>query len=208
MRDMNLTYSIFEKQFRQQLNKKFLNYSSENIKILRSAVIDNPTFLRDFELRLPNKFHEIRGLCIIWDSLPETISFEVYLLLLEKIKKFDIKKQFELNILIEPEIRLKYLYLTKRYSSYEVFGNLIFDSIRSLSFIKIIQKSTLVRKPQRKRGYDDKGTLRSYDIWSHNWKPSFDWSLTALQNKYERKHKLQEKHQSSLIKFLREIKLN
>lgn len=207
MRDMNLTYLIFKEQFEQQLNKKLSKEVTENIKILRSAVIDNPTFLREFEIRLPSKFYQIRGLCLIWDHLPENLQYEIFLQLEEKIKHFDFKKQLELKSLIDPETRCKFLFLTRRYSSHQIFGNLIFDSIESLKFIKIRRKSTKVKKPQRKRGYDDKGTLRSYDIWCHRWTPSFDWSLTELQNKQEKIQNLQEKHLFKLINFLRELNL-
>jgi hypothetical protein len=203
MRDMNLTYLIFKNQFRQQLNRKLSKCGTENIEILRDAVIDNPTFLRDFEIVLPRKFHQIRGLCLIWDSLPEILRFEIYLQLEERISSFEFKKQLELKSLIEPEIREKFLYLTERYSSHQIFGNLIFDAIESLKFVKIKRKSTKVKKPQRKRGYDDKGTLRSFDIWSHRWKPSFDWSLTELQNKQERTRSLQEKYLNKFVNFLR-----
>lgn len=208
MRDMNLTYLIFKEQFEQQLNRKLSKESTKDIKILRSAVIDSPTFLRDFEIRLPSKFFQIRGLCLIWDRLPINLRFEVLLCLEEKIKKFDFKKQLELKCLVDPEVRLKFLYQTRRYSSHQVFGNLIFDSIESLKFIKIKKKSSKVKKPQRKRGYDDKGTLRSYDIWCHRWTPSFDWSLTELQNEQEKIRNLQKKHLSRIINFLRELNLN
>lgn len=204
MRDMNLTYLVFKEQLEQQLNKKLSKMFHENIKILRSAVIDNPTFLRRFRLVLPRKFHSLRGLCTIWDRLPENIRYEVFLLLEEKIENFDFKKKLELKLLLSPETRYSYLHRTKKYSSHEIFGNLIQESIKALSEIKILKISNKVKKPQRKRGYDDKGTLRSYDIWCHTWTPSFDWSLTDLQNQKERHHKLQEKYTLKLKNSLRE----
>lgn len=207
MRDMNLTYLVFKEQFEHQLNRKLSKEFTKDIKILRSAVIDNPTFLREFEIRLPSKYYQIRGLCLIWDKLPLNLQYEIFLQLEEKIKYFDFKKQLELKSLIDPETRYKFLYLTKRYTSHQIFGNLIFDSVESLKFIVLRRRSTKVKKPQRKRGYDDKGTLRSYDIWCHRWTPSFDWSLTDLQNKQEKIRNLQKKHLFNLINFLRELNL-
>lgn len=203
MRDMNLTYLIFKNQFRQQLNRKVSKCGSKDIEILRDAVVDSPTFLSDYDIVLPRKFHHIRGLCLIWDKLPENVRFEVFLQLEERISAFDFKKQLELKSLIDPEVREKYLYFTERYSSHQIFGNFIFDAIEALKVVKLKRKSTLVKKPQRKRGYNDKGTLRSFDIWSHRWKPSHDWSLTELQNKQEKTKSLQEKYLNKFVNFLR-----
>lgn len=204
MRDMNLTYLVFKEQLDTQLNKKVKQLFSKDILILRSAVIDNPTFPKDFRLILPRKFYLLRGLCLIWDKLPESLGFEIFLLLEEEIEKLDFKKKLELKLLINLKTRYQYLYRTRRYSSHEIFGNLLHDSQKAISEVKISKVCTKVKKPQRKRGYDDKGTLRSYDIWSHKWTPSFDWSLTELQNQKEKKQKLQEKYTSLLIKLLRE----
>jgi len=51
---------------------------------------------------------------------------------------------------------------------------------------------TKVVKPQRKRGYDDKGSRRP----SHKWVESNDWTLTQSQLKHEEyvEQKLQNKH--------------
>lgn len=207
MRDMNQSYLNFTEHFNKQLERKFSIIMSKDIKILRSAVIDNPTFFCDFDLILPRKYKEIRGIIIILDKLPEILRYEILLCIEERILSFDFKKQVELRVLLDQKTKEKYLYYTQRYTSHEIFGVLIQEAITSLLSIKLYKKNKKVKKPQRKRGYDDKGTLRSYDIWQHNWKPSSDWSLNDLQNQIERQITLREKYLSRIIKFI-ENKLN
>lgn len=194
MRDKNLSYLVFKEQFDKQLNKKFLTLFSKDIKILRTPVVDSPTFLSEYELLLPRKFVHIRGLCLLWEKLPEVLQFEVFLRLEKEIEKFDFKKQLELKFLLNPETRYIFLFSSQRYSSYEIFGNLIQESLEAFEKIRIFRRNKKIRYPQRKRGYNDKGTLRSFDIWSHRWKPFFDWSLTDLQNQIERNLALRQKH--------------
>jgi hypothetical protein len=202
MRDMNLTYLNFKEQYNNQLKKRFSIMLTKDIKILRSAVIDSPTFLRDYEIRLPSSFFLIRALCMFWEFFPENIKWEIFLLLEQKIEKFDFKKQVELKALLDPKTRISFLYLTEKYTSHEIFGNLLQTISLCFHEVKFQKKSTKIKKPQRKRGYNDKGTLRSYDIWSHKWKPSSDWSLTDLQTKQERKHDLRLKYIFKVKKFL------
>lgn len=207
MRDMNLTYAVFKEQYKQQSERKFsLFCSKESKNILRSAVVTTPTFPEKFfNLQVNNRFKTIRGLCLFWEKLPESIRYEVYFLLLERIKKFDTKKQLELNLLIDLDTRIPFLFKSKRYSSHEIFGNLIQEGIQAIRSISFRKKSLKVIKPQRKRGYDDKGTLRCFAIWNDKWKPSFDWSFTDIQNYLERKQTRLENHLLNIKVLLREF---
>lgn len=207
MRDMNLTYKVFKEQLEKQSKRKFLIFSSKDRNnILRTPVVNSPTFNRDFSVLVPSRFHEVRGLCLFWEIFPEEIRFEILIELEEKIKKFDFKKQIELKSLLDPEIRYLFLYETKRYSSHEIFGNFLQQGLEALFLVKLKKNTKKVKRPQRKRGYHDKGTLRCFSIWSHKWKPSSDWSLTELQNSRERNQNLQEKYTLKVINSLR-IKL-
>lgn len=207
MRDMNLTYAVFEKQYKKQSERKFsIICSKESKNILRSAVVTTPTFPESlYSLVVNNRYKTVRGLCLFWERFPENIRYELYFLLLEKIKKFEVKKQLELNLLIEPDLRLIYLFQTKRYTSHEIFGNLLQEGIQAIGSILLRKRSQKVIKPQRKRGYDDKGTLRCFAIWNEKWKPSFDWTFTEHQNRLERKQIRQEKHLLNIKKLLREL---
>jgi hypothetical protein len=186
MRDKNLSYLVFEQQFDKESKRRFQS-SKSKIKILRDAVIDSPTFLSDFEVVLPSDYRRIRGLCLYWERLPEILRYEVFLLLENRIKYFDTKKQKELIFLMNLKCRNIFLFKSQRFTSHQIFGNFLQDGVEALIQLKLRKKSTTINLPQRKRGYDDKGTLRSYDIWMDKWKPSSDFSLTEAQNEKERK---------------------
>lgn len=202
MRDMNLTYAVFKEQYRKQSERKFSILSSKDSNILRNAVVTNPTFQWEYDIHISSKFNDVRGLCLYWEKLPENIRYEIYFLLLDKIKKFDFKKQVELESLLDPETRIIFLFLSKKYSSYEIFGNLLHLGLEAIRKIKYKKKCKKVKKPQRKRGYHDKGILRCFAIWNHKWKPSSDFSLTELQNQIERHHFLHNKNKLRVKNYL------
>jgi len=198
MRDKNLN-SIFN--FEKSM-KNFIERKLTTIEILRTAVIDSPTFLTDFYLEFPRKLFQIRGLCIIVHYLPDILRYRIILDLEERIYKFSLREQLELKILLSSkENMLKFLFLTQRYSSHEIFGNIVNDGIISLSMIRIRRKNLKIVKPIRKRGYDDKGSLRSFD----RWLPSFDISFIEKQNQIEKEKYLHQKSLDRIINFLEKI---
>jgi hypothetical protein len=74
------------------------------------------------------------------------------------------------------------MWFTRRYHEREFFGNVSKALYRLLEHLRPIQEST--RRPertQRKRGYQDHGSLRPPE----RWRETHDWSLTDLQNRIE-----------------------
>lgn len=198
MRDKNLN-SIFN--FERSM-KNFIERKLTTIEILRTAVIDSPTFLTDFYFDFPRKLYQIRGLCIIVHYLPDILRYRIILDLEERIYKFSLKEQLELKILLSSkENMIKFLFLTQKYSSHEIFGNIVNDGIKSLKVIRIRRKNLKIVKPIRKRGYDDKGSLRSSD----RWLPSFDISFIERQNQIEKEKYLHQKSLDRIINFLEKI---
>jgi len=199
MRDKNLSFIQFSEQIESFIKKK-----TDSIKILREPVIDNPTFLDDSKFRLrfqTKKLQELRGLAIISYYLPEFLGWKIRYYLTEELRRLNLKDQIRLStLLINKEVSLAFLYLTQEFSSHDIFGNLIERGCFSLKILKIQRRNQAILRPKRKRGYDDKGTLRSQD----RWLPSFDWSLTELQLELERKHDLHKKIQTKLENFLLE----
>lgn len=195
MRDKNLN-SIFS--FSNSV-KIFIERKLYSIEILRTAVVTSPTFQGDFYIVFPRKLYEIRGLCLIVHYLPDYLRYRILLDLEEKIVHFSLKEQLELKILLSSrENALFYLFETKKYTSHEIFGNIINNGLRALSNIKFYRKSTKIVWPQWKRGYDDKGSLRSID----RWLPQYDYTLTEKQNKYEKEKYLHQKSLNFIIYFI------
>lgn len=196
MRDKNLNFIQFEKSV-----EKFITKKSPFSKDRRTSVIDNPTLLEDYYLVIPRKFGEFRGLCILVHYIPEiALRWKLFLDLEEKLSKFDLKKQLELKLLLSSkENMLIFLYETEKYTSHEIFGNIIEAGCKAIQFLQIKRRNTKVIKTQRKRGYDDKGSLRPREKWLE----CYDISFTELQNEKEKKLKIHLKTYQYLDKFLR-----
>lgn len=201
MRDKNLHPQQFYIQFEKEIHRRLA--SSE--RFLRTAVSDSPTTLDSSKvvIHFPGPFREIRALAIAQWFFPENLHWRILLDLQEKsFKQFNVKQRLELSLYLESkEICLKYLFETKRFSSYEIFGNIIGNDLsRALSSMKISRKRILTpKKNTRVRGYRDKGGLKP----AHKWLPSEDFILTEYQNEVERRNYLFFKNSIRLKKYLR-----
>lgn len=198
MRDKNLNYIKFVQSV-ERVVLKMHNRSKDR----RTAVVDNPTLVEEFNIKLPRKFYEIRGLCIhVHYITNEALAWRLRLDLEEKIRYFDLKKQKELTLLLHSkEVCLKFLYETDRYTSHEIFGNILKQGHDAFCSLKFQRKVYKVNRPQRRRGYNDKGSLRP----TEKWLESFDYSFTEEQNNKEKTLKLHLKTLTRLIKYLEEL---
>lgn len=196
MRDKNQNYIQFSEQIASFLKKK-----TQTIEILRRAVIDSPTFLSDYDIIIRNnKLISLRGLAVLSYYVPETLGWKIREILENKLKKLNSKDQLRLSsLLISRECALVFLYETQEFSSHEIFGNLLREGLKELQRIKIYRPTYKVKRPQRKRGYDDKGSLRSSD----RWLPSEDYELTELQIVIEKKSDLDNRTKLNLESYLR-----
>lgn len=182
MRDKNLSFI----QFSEQIEDFFSSRKIHSIKILREPVIDSPTLLEDsFVLRFPtNKLQDLRGIAVLSYFVPEFLGWKIRFSLGEKLWQLCPKDQLRLSsLLISKGTALVYLYETTEFSSHEIFGNLFDRGLFSLKNLQIRRRKSKYIRTKRRRGYNDKGTLRSPD----RWLPRFDWSLNELQKEYERK---------------------
>lgn len=196
MRDKNQNYIQFSEQIASFLKKK-----TQTIEILRRAVIDSPTFLSDYDIIIRNnKLISLRGLAVLSYYVPETLGWKIREILENKLKKLNSKDQLRLSsLLINRECALVFLYETQEFSSHEIFGNLLREGLKELNRIKIYRPIHKVKRPQRKRGYDDKGSLRSSD----RWLPSEDYELTELQIVIEKKSDLHNRTKLKIESYLR-----
>jgi len=203
MRDKNLSFIQFSEQIEIFIGRKI------PIKIPEEAVIDSPTLPVDFDgiKFYSNKLIELRGLALISYYLPIDLGQEIRFALEEKSKHLGKKDQLRLKaMLFNLPSCLYFLYETKEFSGSEIFGNLIERGLFSLKNLQIKRKNRKPKKTQRRRGYNDHGSLRSQD----KWLPTFDYTLTDLQNELERKldstiklhHKLERILNEGVIKLL------
>lgn len=196
MRDRNQNYIQFYKQFRKVVSRK-----TTLSRLLRTTVTDSPTFPSDqLTIVYPRSFREIRGLVIVHYFFPESLKWEVKMGLEElNLNHLNKKQILEIRIMLSSEWNMiKYLYLTDRYTSNEIFGNLVKDAYQAAENLKAFPVSTKVERPVRKRGYSDKGSLRPKE----KWLPTHDYSLTAIQNEIEKKHTQLDKVSYHLINYL------
>lgn len=201
MRDKNLTLLKFNIQLEKAITSQL-----RGVKLLRTAVSDSPKCLCNdlVSINYPLDFAGLRALAICQWSFPENLHWRVLLDLREKtFSQLNDKQVLELCILLSSkEICYFYLYETERYSSREIFGNILGNQLKELlNSLKIKEK--VLRSPkkkQRHRGYRDKGSRRP----DHQWKESFDFSFIEYQNKLEKKRYLQNKNSTILKQLLTE----
>jgi len=197
MRDKNLSFIQFSEQIGDFIRKKI------PIKIPEEAVIDSPTLPLDFLgfKFISNRLIELRGLALISYYLPEDLGIEIRFALEDKARHLELKDQLRLKaMLFSLPTCLFFLYETKEFSNSDIYGNLIERGAFSLKFLQIKRKNKKLLRTKRRRGYNDHGSLRSQD----KWLPTFDFSLTELQNELERKLNFTIKLHRKLAKILHE----
>jgi hypothetical protein len=197
MRDKNLSLETFSIQLEKTVNR----VCQLGHRFPTCTVLDSPTRLltsEEISISYPRNFRLIRTLSIIQWYLPEDLHWRIFLdLKEEKFSQFNFKQKVELDILLSSKENCEFfLYETKRYSSSEIFGNILGNDLRELNkTLKISRRRK--RKPLkavRRRGYKDHGTRRPSD----RWLPTDDFSLTIEQNSLENF----QDHYNSLIKRL------
>lgn len=181
MRDTNLN-SI---QFCESLDGFFASVP-ERCMELRMQVVDNPNFLRgNFKLvGLPEKKNALIGLSIASWYMPTEVRWLLQMEIEQKVKHLSLEDRFIFNIILSSKAEMiQFLLDTEMWHTRSFFGNIASAGRKSIPGIKFVKESTKVKKPQRKRGYHDHGTL----VPTHCWTPKSDISLTELQNEIEGK---------------------
>jgi len=194
MRDKNLSFF----QFRDSVQNYFQKRVSSDAQILRNPVLDNPTLLSDeYQIRfLSLKIQSLQGLSILSYFVPEIFGWKIRMSLYDYTKRLSLEDQIRVRILlVNLEIALLYIQDSEEYSLHDFFGNVLENGRKNLEGLRLVhRKPGPVTKPKWRRGYKDHGSLRS----ASDWLPSFDWSLTELQNLKERKEDIYSQLHRSL----------
>lgn len=195
MRDKNHTFIHFKGEIRSFMEKNFHGSLS-----LKNHVVDSPTFLEELVIIYPRKFDEVEKLVLVHWFLPEALRWRIWLDLVDSnFSHFNRKQKMILKIILSSEEAcFRYYYETNRLSSHEFWGKL--GQATKVLLPNFLKKYIIV-KPKRKRGYDDKGSLRPKD----KWLPSHDWTLTLLQNKKEYDDYLLDKTVSRILDYFDEL---
>lgn len=196
MRDKNLTFSQFNIQLERNIRE-----SNGFRKFLAIHVLDTPILLENLTIRLPKDFRRLRALAIVLWFFPDSLKWNILLKMsFTKFSWLNQKQQIEISVLLSSkENMLKYLFLTKRYTSFEIFGNFLGNDIRDLLIsLKFIPKVSSVKRTSRRGGYQDHGSRRPPE----RWLPRDDFSLTEYQLQKEKKAYLQTKYIRKLLIYL------
>lgn len=196
MRDKNLSFIQFCNNVEDFVVGRF-----QSVLILREPVVVNPTLLTEDYFIVPRSYKllELRGLAIISYYLPEFLEWKIRLFLEDCVVRFCYKDRLKLSLLlVNEQTALTFFYETAEFSSSEFFGSVLERGFLALKGLQIRRRKFNIVYPNRRRGYSDKGSKRP----SEKWLPTFDWSLTELQNELERRLDFNIKVQSKLEKYL------
>lgn len=171
MRDRNKSNL---QQFNIQLKRQILKSKNFNFILRQEEYFSQKSCLwrsdtkhpnSRFRVRLPRNFNLIRSLIISHWYFPKNLHILVHLELEERsFNWFNSKQKVEIGILLSSEINcVKYLFLTERYTSNEIFGNILGNDLNSLEKeIKIyFVRQTRAKKKIFRRGPKDYGSRRS-----------------------------------------------
>lgn len=155
--------------------------------LLRDQVIVNPNFLDEYEdqVFLPRDLDSCIILGIFYSYMDDKVNFKWYLgeALAERSENEDFAiLRYFLGSKTQTQL---FLLESQRWSTRDFFGNLL--TRKNIQHVtrktKFRRKQTKVSLPARKRGYNDKGSMRE----DHRWLPSNDWTLDCLQEEIEKK---------------------
>jgi hypothetical protein len=150
----------------------------------------------------PKSFRLLRALVISLWYLPDEIKWRFLLDLQEmKFTWLNSKQRLELDILIASKETCEfYLFETKRYSSNELFGNILGNDLKDLNKeLKVsYRRSPKPKKLVRRRGYKDHGARRPDD----RWLPKHDFSFTEEQYLLDKKSDHYKSFITRLLSFI------
>lgn len=199
MRDKNLTHIQLSEEIERYLASRLCLPNS-----LTATVVNSPTLLDDDQwfFKYPKKFEELRGLiCVVYFLNEEILKWRILGdLQMKTYSWLNRKQQIEIQLLLSSKSNcIEFLRKSRRFTSFELFGNILFTGCSQLKKLRCFKRVKLPPvRPLRKRGYDDKGSRRK----SEDWLEKFDYSFILEQNRREKIRNLQIKHINRIIKQL------
>ena len=158
---------------------------TERIITLATNVIVDPNFqnLTFFDVGTRQLDEKILLSILSW-YLPVEVGFVLREDLFQSLFRLSLEDRSVIELLIESKaVMLLFLEQTSLWHNRDFFGNIVSQKAVE-RVLRILSPSSFhrkIRKSQRKRGYDDKGSK----VDPHKWMPKFDFDLTELQNQIE-----------------------
>lgn len=183
MRDKHFDSATFV----SELEKIAVRFNGE-CKLLRMNVVASPNFLENYltDMILPSKLEDLIVVSILSHYFPKEYRIYTQFAVEERVAKLSLEDQeLVLLVLQDKATMLLFLQQTNLWHTREFFGNL-FSKKRLNKLKETLQfkrKSRIVKKPQRKRGYHDKGSLRPL----HKRGPNEYLTTTGEQYELEQK---------------------
>lgn len=180
MRDLQLDST----KFVQKLEREIKKLCRLDLILLRNQVVDSSISRQGVEtFRLKSlTLKDFIRLGIFSHYCSPEIGF----VLREDLREYSNNFSLEDRTLCEQFLSTKaemllFLIETNLWHTRDFWGNIVHENFQLDRFLKVKRENLKVSKPQRKRGYHDKGSRRE----SHKWLPSSDYSLTNLHNQIE-----------------------
>lgn len=190
--------SIYDAKLKEQLSE----WNTKTVERIQRTLLRSlaPNAETSFNLKVFKKENDFLDLAIASWYL-EGFFGELLREELRTIACFqNLKTRWIFEILLSSkEEMLKYL---SSYSERIFFGNLL-GNIKKQALrckFKFFNQET-ARRVVRRRGYRDKGSCRSEYPSNDRWIPTFDWSLTELQNSIEREEQFLANTSNSIRSF-------
>jgi hypothetical protein len=190
---LNLRDSQLNKEFVLQLEERLTRNVTESDSLLRKQVVVDPNFLiLDLDrIYFPSrKLDDLLALSLASWWLPEEFRYYVQFELHRMKNYFTLEDQVLFELLLSSKAEaIIFLMETNLWHTRDFFGNFLPKAEKMANTIKFFRKNkNIVKRPKRKRGYDDHGSRRP----DHKWLESHDISFTEEQNLIEQKRDAKE----------------
>lgn len=158
--------SIFLEQFHSKVSKAL----QERFLVLRNQVVDISTSGREyrFELRFL-KVNELTMLAIFQHYAPVEFQWELRFAIEQITKRLPPEERqliLWLTFAHRGEVEL-WLIENNLWSTREFFGNILPNGLQKTLTLRLRKIIVRVEKPQRKRGYNDKGSRAKDPYWKY-----------------------------------------
>jgi len=143
-----------------------------------------------YEFDLRNRtLKELMGYALSSWYIPDELGILLRISLEEKSKQYSYEDRTILQLFLQSKAEtIIFLIETNLWHTRDFFGNFLKDIEKSIIKLRFSNINRKVKAIQRKRGYHDHGSLKPKD----RWLPTFDYTLTQLQNEIELKRSSQE----------------
>jgi hypothetical protein len=156
--------------FVSQLSAKITKELQNEYLVLRNQVVVNPTPLGELEFSLMRfSLQDLIVLCVARHYMNEEANWAIHFEIERVARKFNPEDRCLISLLNNNPKGYSLLWLieTSIWSTNSFFGNILPNALKKINAIKRKRQKTIVKRPQRKRGYHDKGSRAKDPYWKY-----------------------------------------